>query len=185
MLLNRSVALIGFMGCGKTTVANHLIRLFSVCGFAPALIDVDAEIEQATKMPLAMIFSKHGEGHFRDLEYDFYQNLSPELTGQAIIATGGGVVTNPQNIAALRQRATIYYLSATPAKIMKNLDGDTSRPLLPTCSIRRLEVVTAMLASREPLYRQAADHIIDTDALSTLQIAEKIHEIHTTSIISR
>lgn len=169
------------MGCGKTSAARHLCRLFSVetNGFVPILIDVDSEIEKLTKMPLSMIFHHHGEGHFRCLEYKFYQNLTDDA---AIIATGGGVVINPQNIDALRRRATIIYLHATPKKIITNLGNSTSRPLLPTCPNKRLATVTEMLAQREPLYRQAADCIIDTDALNPRQIAEVIY---TTSIISK
>ena len=154
-------------------------RLFTASNFGHILIDVDSEIEKVAKIPLSMIFQQHGEGYFRCLEYRFYQNLTDVV---AVFATGGGFVLNPQNINALRHRATLYYLHATPAKIVANLGGDASRPLLPVCPTQRLAAVTEMLTQREPLYRQAADHIIDTDALNPRQIAEVIY---TTSIISR
>ena len=167
------IALIGFMGVGKTSVgpifANLVNKIF---------IDADTEIEKIAKMPVPRIFEKYGEGHFRRLEHEFYRKIL--LNGQsasAIIATGGGAVLDGRTGAILREETLVIYLAASSQTIFARIGNDinSSRPLL-TGSDKMAEI-TALMAEREELYRQTCHFVIETDGLDIVACAEKCRQI--------
>ncbi|MCL2352204.1 MAG: shikimate kinase [Firmicutes bacterium] len=155
-----NTVLIGFMGCGKTTAGRIAARLAGM-----AFLDVDAEIERAEGKPIPDIFSECGESYFRAAESKVIAGLAAAGTANAIIATGGGAVKNPENARILREIGKIVYLYASPQKLFSNLGGAAprGRPLLdvpdPAGEIGRL------LAERDPIYRSVCDAVVDCDRL--------------------
>lgn len=147
----RSVVLIGFMGTGKTSVGR---RLAERLGFP--FIDTDAEIELATGKTIPEIFALQGETAFRTLEAATVRRLSG--AGPAVVATGGGVVLNPENVANLKRTGLVVLLEAPADEIYGRVKEEGWRPLLAVAD--PLERIRQLLVQREPLYRAAADMVV-------------------------
>lgn len=154
---SRHVALLGLRGAGKSTIgpllAERLQRPF---------VELDARIAAASGLRLDEIFQLHGEAYYRAIERSELLRL---LAGEpCVLAVGGGIVTDAQSFAALRQRARTVWLRAAPEHHWQRViaQGDT-RPMADNeqafVDLRRI------LAEREPLYRQA-DLVVDTSAQS-------------------
>jgi len=159
-----NLALIGFMGTGKTSVgrlvAEHLNFEF---------LDTDELIQTATGRTIADIFAQDGEPAFRLLE----QRVVQELAGrrQTLISTGGGLPTQRSNLASLKQHALVVCLWASPEKIWERVCHQSHRPLLhdpdPRAKIRDL------LAVREPFYKQA-DVLVNTELRTMREVASQV-----------
>lgn len=163
-----NVILIGFMGCGKTTVGLRLsYRL------RQAVIDTDKEIERDQKRTIADIFSTDGEACFRELETECLKKLSGNVRNQ-IISAGGGLPLREENRILLHEIGMVIYLRAKAETIYERLKNDTTRPLLqgedPAGKIRKL------LGERDCYYEAAADVIIDVDGKSFEQILCEIEQ---------
>jgi shikimate kinase len=159
-----NLALIGFMGAGKTSVGRLVAEQLHF-----DYLDTDELIQSHTRRSITEIFKTDGEAAFRALE----QQVVTELAGceQAVICTGGGLPTNPQNLASLKAHALIVCLWASPEKIWERVKNQTHRPLLhdpdPQKKIREL------LTAREPFYRQA-DVLLNTDIRSAREVAQQV-----------
>jgi shikimate kinase len=162
-----NIALIGFMGTGKTQagliVAERTGKKF---------IETDAMIENAAKKPITKIFSEDGEIRFRELEIAaIKQAASME---NAVFSLGGGAVLNTINILYMRQSSVVICLTAKPEILFKRLVNEEreKRPLLakpdPKAEIERL------LKIRAPFYAAATDLVIDTSNLSIDEVATRI-----------
>lgn len=163
-----NVILIGFMGCGKTTVGLKLsYRL------RRTVIDTDKEIEREEKRTISDIFATDGEPCFRDMETACLKRLLESADGR-IISVGGGLPMRKENRALLHELGQVFYLRAKGETIYERLKGDTTRPLLqgndPLTKIRTL------LGERDPYYREAADVVITVDGKSFDQILDEIAE---------
>ncbi len=163
-----NVILIGFMGCGKTTVGLRLsYRL------RRTVIDTDKEIEREEKRTISDIFAADGEAYFRDRETDCLKKLSGNTAGQ-IISVGGGLPLREENRRLLHELGQVFYLRAKGETIYERLKDDNTRPLLqgddPLTKIRTL------LDERDPYYREAADVVIAVDGKSFEQILDEIEE---------
>ncbi|MBZ5535646.1 MAG: helix-turn-helix domain-containing protein [Acidobacteriia bacterium] len=158
------IALIGLRGAGKTSVGIQLAGRLKL-----PFVELDSLIEKAALMPLAQIFSLHGEGYYRRLEYQTLKELlrNPK---PIVLATGGSLVTDPRTWSLVKQSCTSVWLKATPEVYWNRLlkQGDT-RPMKNNPSA--MTELRALLAAREPLYGQA-DHIIDTSRLSLGEATE-------------
>ncbi len=162
-----SVALVGFMGAGKTAVGRVLAEKMN-----KELVELDSLIVEKAGKSIARIFDQEGEIVFRQLEME----VTREVAGRKnqIIACGGGVVLNKINIDRLKAEAVVVYLMASPEAIQERVvAGDAEvRPLLgdgdKSLAIREL------LAFRQPFYRRAADIIIDTSRMGIEAVAEQI-----------
>jgi shikimate kinase len=161
-LLN--LALIGFMGTGKTS-AGRLVAEQLHFDF----LDTDELIQTRTGRTIAEIFSNNGEAAFRALERDVVTDLAGRT--KTVISTGGGLPANPENLAALKAHALVVCLWASPEKIWERVRNQSHRPLLqdpdPQLKIREL------LELREPFYRQA-DVLINTNLRSAREVAQQI-----------
>ncbi|HOW34946.1 MAG TPA: shikimate kinase [Candidatus Omnitrophota bacterium] len=162
--MKRNIVLVGFMGAGKTVVAQELSGILKW-----DLVSTDLLIEQKEGRPITQIFSDSGEPYFRKVESAIVRELSARQG--LVIDCGGGVVLSDNNIIDLKKSGVIFYLSATPDVIYKRIKDQTHRPLLnvshPEAEIKKL------LQAREPRY-QKADHVIDTCAKTPRQVAEEI-----------
>ena len=161
-----NVILIGFMGCGKTTVGLRLsYRL------RRTVIDTDKEIEKEEKRSISDIFAVEGEACFRDKETECLRKLL-ENRENRIISAGGGLPLREENRKLLRELGQVFYLRAKAETIYERVKFDTSRPLLqvedPQAKIRML------LRERDSCYRDAADVVFDVDGKEFEEIIDEI-----------
>ena len=139
----KSIALVGLMGAGKTTLGRRLAERLGL-----PFADSDAEIESSAGLGVAEIFERHGEAHFRIRERRAIAGL---VEGPPrVIATGGGAFIDPATRALLLQRCTVVWLDGEPAVLAARAAG---RPLLagddPEAALARLA------AARNPIYAEA------------------------------
>ncbi len=163
----RRVALIGFMGTGKTTVGALLAAELGL-----VFIDLDMALAARAGRSIPEIFALEGEAGFRRRE----SQVLAEVCGRPaqVMATGGGVILDPGNVSILRSTCLVVALTAGLATILARVHGDGERPLL--AGPNPAEVVAALLAKRERLYRDAAHLVIDTTEQEPSLIAGKIAE---------
>lgn len=155
MAKSDNIFLIGPMGAGKTTIGRQIAKNLGV-----DFVDSDHEIEQRTGASIPLIFEIEGEEGFRRREREVIDDLTRRKG--IVLATGGGAVLDPANRNHLAGRGTVIYLRASLDHLLKRTARDRNRPLLHTEDPRaRLE---GIIKIREPLYREIADIIIDTDS---------------------
>ena len=151
----KHIILMGFMGCGKSTIGYKLSYKLKKC-----LIDTDSLIEQKEGMPISQIFEKKGEAYFRDMEYACLKTLSNELDTR-IISLGGGTPLREANQPLLKELGTIIYLKASPDTIYERTRHNNKRPLLQCENPRgRIE---ELLEQRNPIYERLADVVVQVD----------------------
>lgn len=164
MTAPRNLALAGFMGTGKSATGRVLADRLHL-----PFIDMDAEIERREGRAIPEIFRDAGEAHFRALERALVRELA-SAPGR-VIACGGGVVVNPDNLADLERSGLVVCLEASAETIHERVRHDTHRPLLqapdPAARIREL------LDQRRPFY-EAVRHRIQTDGRTPEQVADLI-----------
>lgn len=160
-----AIALCGFMGCGKTTVATALQNKFGL-----KHIDTDKYIEEKENTTISKMFDSFGESYFRDKEYEAICALSKEKG--YVLALGGGAVTFECNVKALKENGyTLIFLDTDFEVIKERLLGDTTRPLLKTNDVE------ALYKKRYPVYENACDVKITCVTESAEAICDKILEI--------
>lgn len=164
--MKTSIALIGFMGVGKTAVGKTLAGKLS-----KKFIELDSLIEQKARKTIPEIFKQDGEIAFRELEIAVTKEVAKGKN--QVIACGGGVVLNKINIDRLRNESIIVYLTASPKVLVKRVSaGGAERPLLKASN--QALTVQELLKFRKPFYERAADIKIDTSKLDVDSIVEQI-----------
>ncbi|MBQ9272891.1 MAG: shikimate dehydrogenase [Mogibacterium sp.] len=136
-----NIVLVGMPGSGKSTVGSILAEKLG-----RDLTDTDELIQNEASMEITEIFSRFGEGHFRDLESDVIYRSS--LTGGAVISTGGGAVLRAANVENLHRNGTIVFLDRSPDELIPTED----RPLADS-----MDKIRALYEARHALYEEAAD----------------------------
>jgi len=159
-----NLALIGFMGTGKTTVGRIVTEQLRF-----DFLDTDDLIQTRAGRTIADIFAKDGEPAFRTLERQVVEELSTRK--QTVISTGGGLPTNPENLARLKTFALVVCLWSSPEKIWERVRNQSHRPLLHDPDPQKK--IRGLLAVRAPFYRQA-DVLINTDQRSAREVAQQI-----------
>jgi shikimate kinase len=165
----QNIVLIGFMGCGKSTIGWELHK-----SLAYPFIDTDPEIEKLAGKKITRIFEEEGEAAFRDMETQYLQKLIDQNTQKSIISTGGGITTTPENIPLLRQLGFVVWLTCSPESIYERTSRNNNRPLL-QCENPH-DAITSLLAKREPLYAASAHLRINSSDLSIHEITYGILE---------
>ncbi len=164
--MKTNIALIGFMGAGKSEVGKALAQRLG-----RKFIDLDFLIEKRAGKSISRIFLEDGEAAFRELEVEVTKEISQ--VDNSVIACGGGIILNQVNIDRLRRKAVIVYLSADPSLLLKRVQGSEDlRPLLKGEDKERR--VRELLSFREPLYKRAADIEVDTSKLDVEAVVERI-----------
>lgn len=163
------VALIGFRGCGKSTVGRELATIFGW-----ELVDTDDIIVAQSGKSIARIFAEEGEPAFRDRERAVIQGLPAQPP--KVICVGGGAMLNERNTIALQTIARIVWLSAPPSLLWDRINTDPTTPhvrpaLTPFAGLAEVE---QLLARRTPIYERAADVIIPIAGKSAGEIAREI-----------
>ncbi len=159
-----NLALIGFMGAGKTSVGRLVADQLRL-----DYLDTDELIQSQTGRTITDIFAKDGEPAFRALEQQVTEELSARE--RTLIATGGGLPTNPANLTSLKKHALVACLWASPEKIWERVKNQTHRPLLQGSEPQKK--IRDLLAAREQFYRQA-DVLINTDNRSVREVAQQV-----------
>ncbi len=149
----QNLFIVGPMGVGKTTIGKLLAERLK-----RPFLDTDKVIIERCGADIPWIFDVEGEAGFRKRE----AQVCDELTQQQgmVIATGGGIVLNPDNRRNLSSRGIVIYLRASIEELVARTAKDKNRPLLQTSDPR--SVIERILEEREPLYLDVADHVIDT-----------------------
>lgn len=186
--MKNNVILIGYMGCGKSTVGKELAQM---CQFT--FLDTDAWIEKREGITISEIFAAKGEAYFRDLETQCLKELleenkngkiregmkgastvqeSYEKNKGLVISVGGGLPVREENQLLLRQLGNVVYLKAEPDTIYERLKGDATRPLLQTEN--PLQKIRDMMEEREVKYQAAAHRVVSVDGKSISEIMSEI-----------
>jgi shikimate kinase len=161
-----NLALVGFMGTGKSSV-GQLVAAQLHFRFA----DTDELIEARAGKTISLIFAEEGESRFREYERTVVKEI--ENFHRTVIATGGGLVANDENLNSLKTHALVICLWASPETIWERVRGQTHRPLLQTPDSPAK--ISQLLAEREPFYRRA-DVLVNTDLRSVKEVVH--HVIH-------
>ena len=193
------ISLIGFMGCGKSSVGKILAALLPGC----RLIDLDTCIEEKEGRNIPEIFNDYGEAAFRRMEREALEEIfSDPARPRTILSLGGGTVISEECSRLVRENSVCFYLRATTDTLLANLEGHSEgRPMLnaarPVCldasagpatdEARRMEIhgerealrrrIESLMEIRSPLYLATAHHTIDTDGRTFAGTAARIKEI--------
>lgn len=162
--LTKSVALIGMMGAGKTSIGQALAGLLSV-----SYTDSDAEIEKASRQTVQNIFANYGEKEFRRIERQVISRLL--LEGPRLLSLGGGAFMDEQTRAHLKQNAVTVWLNVDEALLVKRLLKHKGRPLLQGDNVE--EKIHKIFTERAPIYA-LADVVVSCDDGPVLENAEKV-----------
>jgi shikimate kinase len=159
-----NIYLVGFMGTGKTSVGRQLAenRKWN-------FIDLDELIELQQQRRIVDIFAKEGEAYFRKIEKKVLKQASSQ--DKFVVACGGGIVLDPQNIKLMKKTGVIVCLTASAELILKRVSGSRQRPILNVANPH--ERIELLLKMRAPYYLKA-DKTIDTSRLSVRQVAARI-----------
>ena len=160
-----NIILIGMPASGKTTIGRLLAQKLNMDFY-----DTDALIEREQLITVSEIFEKYGEKHFRQLEHLVCQNLFK--LDNAVIATGGGVFTNPQNLSCIDRPRGIIYLKASVGTILERTKNDKSRPLLQNSD--KTCILNEIILKREPMYTNLANITVCTDDKTIDQTLEEV-----------
>jgi len=163
----KTIALIGFMGAGKTVISKILAEKL---GFQR--VSTDEKIVEAEQCSINEIFAQKGEEYFRQVESRVVEQVAQQP--ETIIDCGGGVVLNPDNVTALKKNGCIYYLKASAGSLYESVKHCSNRPLLKVDDPQAR--IVELLQAREPFYSQA-DHILETDGLTPQEVADQLYSL--------
>jgi shikimate kinase len=158
--------LVGMMGSGKTTVGRLIASATGV-----EFRDTEAEVERRAGMTIADLWAEGGEELFRSLEAEVV--IDSARLESAVVATGGGAVTDPAIRTVISSSGTVVWLRAQPGELVDRLTGQEGRPLLDLAD--DLESTLREIAIRRSgNYRSLADHTVDVDGRAPEVLAGEI-----------
>jgi len=164
-----NIYLVGFMASGKTTIGRELAKRQK-----RQFIDLDDLIELKEGRRIADIFAKEGEAYFRKVEKLTLKEVAKQE--HFVVACGGGIVLDSDNLKIMKQTGKVVCLSASAAAILKRTSGTRHRPLLNVEDPKKQ--IELLLKLRAPYYAQA-DTMIKTDTLSIKEVVAKVLKIST------
>ena len=157
------------MGAGKSAVGRHLARALHL-----NFHDTDDEIEARTGVDIPFIFEKEGEEGFRKREATVIDDLS-KLQG-IVLATGGGAVTNDESRSRLGGRGFVIYLYTSVDQQVRRTSRGRERPMLQRGDGDARENLEKLFEVRDPLYREIADLVVNTDNRRVNAVSREIVE---------
>ena len=163
----RNIFLIGFMGCGKSTVASYMAEQYKM-----EVVEMDEVIAAREGMSIPQIFEAKGEPYFRNAETKLLEELGEQQ--DKVVSCGGGAVLREQNVAEMKKSGLIVLLTASPETILERVKDDENRPLLQ--GNKNAAFIADMMEKRRPKYEAASDAIIRTDGKSAAEISREILE---------
>lgn len=163
-----NIILVGFMGCGKTTIGKKLAKALGY-----EFLDTDAMIEEQQGKRISDIFAQEGEEAFRQMETELLMQLRREAV-RKVIATGGGMPVREENRRLLREVGTVVFLEAEFDTILERLQNDTTRPLAE--GEDREKRLRPLYELRYPLYQEAAEVCVDTEGKSFYALIQELEK---------
>lgn len=164
-LCSKNIVLIGFMGTGKSTIADYLHTLFDM-----EVVEMDQLIAQREGMSIPEIFEVHGEEYFRDLETNLLIEMQERKN--VVISCGGGTPLRECNVNEMRKNGCVVLLTADPELILERVRHSHDRPLIE--NNKNVAFISDMMKKRREKYESAADIIIHTDRKTKLEICEEL-----------
>ena len=163
----RNIALVGFMGTGKTRTGKILARMLKM-GF----VDADHEIEKTARMDIPALVRKHGEIKFMELEIQTIKRCCRKKN--AVISCGGGAILNFLNTIRLRKNARLFLLTAHPKELVRRLRNEKNRPLSHLCDKEKEIRIAEILEARKSFYDATGAIRIKTDRKTPKEVAMEI-----------
>ena len=164
-LFDYNIFLIGFMGAGKTTIAQALQKKLEM-----DYVELDRMIENKQGMRTAEIFDTYGEDYFRNLESNCLIEIGTRR--QTIVSCGGGTVLRKENVDVIRAHGRVVLLEARAETVRERIQDEASRPLFQR--LKNVDDVRALMEERRISYEQAADLTIVTDGKRTGEICDEL-----------
>lgn len=165
--MNDTIFLIGFMGAGKSTVAECLKQ-----NYGRRVVEMDLVIEEQEQMTIARIFEEKGEEYFRELETGLLQKLQGEPN--LVVSCGGGVPLRARNVEVMKESGQVIFLTATPETVYQRVKNSHNRPLLE--KNKNFPFISALMEERKSRYEAAADYLVSTDNRRAEEICNEIME---------
>lgn len=163
------IMLIGFMGCGKTSVGRALAEALGL-----SFVDMDASIVEQAGMQITEIFAAYGETYFRRLETELLEELVCDETPM-VISAGGGVPVQPQNHLLIKKIRMVVYLKTSVEILTDRLSNDTTRPVIQGGDLRQR--ILTLQKERNPVYEQMSDVQVVTDGKTITEIVQEIQNL--------
>lgn len=163
--MSKNIIFVGPMGAGKTTIGRLTAK-----SLGRPFYDSDREIERRTGVSIPVIFEHEQEEGFRNRESAMIEELCAK--NNIVLATGGGAILREQNRRILKENGHVFYLCAPLEQLVARTAKDKNRPLLQTGNPEK--TIENLLAIRDPLYRAAADSIIETDKMTVRQVVSHL-----------
>lgn len=161
----KPIIFVGPMGAGKTTIGRQVAK-----SLGRKFFDSDKEIEKRTGASIPLIFELEKEEGFRTRESAMIKELTSKQ--DIVLATGGGAVLRKQNRDIMNKHGYVIYLCAPVEQLMRRTARDKNRPLLQTENPK--QTIKDLVKVRDPLYREVADLIMETNGLSVTQVVNKL-----------
>ena len=165
----KNIILIGFMGCGKTSVGKKLAEALDI-----EILDTDELIEKEQNKSISSIFAEEGESAFRAMETECLKNMLNRKDGNFVLSVGGGLPIREENRKLLSQIGHVVYLKVSPDTVYKRLRNDKTRPLLQGANPRGR--IFDLMNARKGFYESAATSIVEVDGKEFIEIIEEIKE---------
>ncbi len=163
----KNIILVGFMGCGKSTIGRELSKLLCY-----PLIDTDQLISEREGRTISEIFAQEGESYFRALESGLLRELHSDHDVRHIISTGGGLPVQSGNGELLKEIGYVVWLQSSVDSILERTGKNSNRPLLDQENPR--EKIEKLLAERTPIYERCSHLGLSTEGLSINEVSQGI-----------
>lgn len=160
-----NIFLIGFMGCGKSSVAAKLHELYQL-----EVVEMDEVIAQRENRSIPEIFEQSGEAYFRQVETELISELR-NASGK-VVSCGGGVVLREENVRMMKESGRIVLLTASPKTILERVQADESRPILK--GKKTVTDIEMLMVRRKTSYEAAADFVINTENKDVTEICDEV-----------
>ena len=164
-LFHYNIALIGFMGTGKSTLSEYLKEKYGM-----NIVEMDQEIVDREGMSIPDIFATYGEEYFRNLETAHLVRLQSRTN--TVISCGGGVAMREENVRELKKNGYIVLLTASPQTIFERVKDSDDRPVLN--GNKNVEYIEELMEKRRSKYEAAADVVVQVDHKTVQQISEEL-----------
>lgn len=165
MTRDYNIVLIGFMGTGKSTVAEYLHREYGM-----EWLELDQILAEREGISIPEIFRRYGENYFRDKETRLLLELQEKK--HTVVSCGGGAVLREENVAAMKNHGKVVLLTAGPEVLYERMKHDIDRPVL--TGRKSLQGIEELLEERRGRYEAAADVVIDTENKTISEICKEI-----------
>lgn len=165
---NQPIYLIGFMGCGKSTISKKLAGQLQL-----PYIEMDEILVKQFGKPITEVFADEGEEAFRQAETALIRKLGE--AGAAVVSCGGGAAMRQENVRYMKEKGVVVLLQASPLTIYDRVKNSTSRPLLN--GHMNVKYISDLMAKRAPFYEAAADLTVSVDGKRADQIVAEIRSL--------